>query len=113
MADFYDFNSTFFLSVGTLIITGSGVCLGYALKSKCSSVKLCGCIEIVRDIEAEIEETRIVGVPPVPNELITPVISRRQSYCNEPIIPFTPVTSRRESLIDQSVIDFTASMTNN
>ena len=55
----YDFNSTFFLSVGTLIITGMGVCLGYALKSKCNNVKLCcGCIEIERDVklEADIEE---------------------------------------------------------
>lgn len=55
------FNSTFVLSMGTLVVTASGVCLAYALKSKCSSVKLCGgCIDIVRDVEAELEEDRIV-----------------------------------------------------
>lgn len=55
------FNSTFVLSMGTLVVTASGVCLAYALKSKCSSVKLCGgCVDIVRDIEGEIEEDRIM-----------------------------------------------------
>ena len=42
--------------MGTILITAVSVCLGYALKSKCSSVKLCGgCIEIVRDIDAELD----------------------------------------------------------
>ena len=54
------FNSTFVLSMGTLVVTASGVCLAYALRSKCSSVRLCGgCIEVVRDVEAELEEDRI------------------------------------------------------
>lgn len=59
------FNSTFVLSMGTLVVTASGVCLAYALRSKCSSVKLCfGCIDVVRDIPGEIEEDRIMrGVP--------------------------------------------------
>ena len=87
MADFYDFNSTFFLSVGTLVITGTGVCLGYALKSKCSSVKCCG-IEIVRDIEAELEEDRILGIPPIPSvepsQENIPVTSRRSSRMQRP-----------------------------
>ena len=58
MSDIWEtnYNSTFFLSVGTILITAVSVCLGYALKSKCSSVKLCGgCIEIVRDIDAELD----------------------------------------------------------
>ena len=55
------FNSTFVLSMGTLVVTATGVCLAYALKSKCSSVKLCGgCIDIVRDVEAELSEDRIM-----------------------------------------------------
>ena len=55
------FNSTFVLSMGTLVVTASGVCLAYALKSKCSSVRLCGgCIEVVRDVEAELSEDRIM-----------------------------------------------------
>ena len=46
--------------MGTLVVTASGVCLAYALRSKCSSVRLCGgCIEVVRDVEAELEEDRI------------------------------------------------------
>ena len=97
MADFYDFNSTFFLSVGTLVITGTGVCLGYALKSKCSSVKCCG-IEIVRDIEAELEEDRILGIPPIPSvepsQENIPVTSRRSSRMQR---PDDEVTSRRSS----------------
>ena len=67
MSDIWEtnYNSTFFLSVGTIFITGISVCLGFALKSKCSSVKLCGgCIEIVRDIDAELEE----GITNQPNE---------------------------------------------
>ena len=55
------FNSTFVLSMGTLVVTASGVCLAYALRSKCSSVKLCcGCVDIVRDVEVEVEEDRIL-----------------------------------------------------
>ena len=54
------FNSTFVLSMAGLVATASGVCLAYALRSKCSSVRLCfGCIDIVRDVEAELEEDRI------------------------------------------------------
>jgi hypothetical protein len=89
---FYDFNSTFFLSVGTLLITGSSVCLGFALKSKCSNVKVCcGALEIVRDIEAELEENviehqeiqrQIVGIEPQPR---SPPRSRRTSYVHSPV----------------------------
>ena len=39
-----------------------------AYKSKCKSCKMC-CIEIIRDVEAEVEldEMRIVAAPPPPN----------------------------------------------
>ena len=55
------FNSTFVLSMAGIVVTASGVCLAYALRSKCSTVRLCcGCIDIVRDVDAEIEEDRIM-----------------------------------------------------
>ena len=57
----YDFNSTFFLSLGTLLISAFGICLGYSLKSKCSNVKCCyGCVEITRNIKAELKEDEIL-----------------------------------------------------
>jgi hypothetical protein len=69
----YDFNSTFFLSVGTLLITASSVCLGYALKSKCSNVKCCyGCFEIVRDIDAELEIEENAVHTDEPSNMINP-----------------------------------------
>ena len=64
---YQNFDSTFFLSVGTILITGVSVCLAHALKSKCSSVKLCGCIEVVRDIGAELEEG--ITNQPIDNQL--------------------------------------------
>lgn len=49
-----NFNGVFFLSLGTLFISAMGVCFAYALKSKCSNVKICfGCLEIDRDVELE------------------------------------------------------------
>ena len=60
MADFYDFNATFFLSLATMIFGFFAGALGYALKSKCSSIKCCGCIEIIRDVELEAREENIV-----------------------------------------------------
>ena len=43
-----------FTTMGFAFLTGS---LAYALKSKCSRVKCLGCLEIERDIEAELEDT--------------------------------------------------------
>ena len=57
---YQSFDGVFFLSVGTVLVTGISVCLGYCLKSKCTSVKFCG-IEVIRDVEleADIEELGI------------------------------------------------------
>ena len=55
MADFYDFNATFFLSLATMVFGCLAGALGYALKSKCISIKCCGCVEIIRDVELEAE----------------------------------------------------------
>ena len=38
--------------MGTILITAVSVCLGFCLKSKCTSCKFCGC-EIIRDVELE------------------------------------------------------------
>ena len=66
MPDFYDFNSTFWLSLTTMIFGFGGACLAYGLRSKCSRMKLCyGCIDITRDIDAEVELEETVGQPPI------------------------------------------------
>jgi len=94
----YDFNSTFFLSLATMTFGFCAGALGYALRSKCSSVKLCGCIEIIRDVEleAEIEEQIHPVAPPAtdpPTRETSPVQSRRQSRLN--VVDFTTsMTSR-------------------
>ena len=55
MVNFYDeFNSVFWLSLGTMILGSFAVCLKYAYQSKC--INLCfGLINIHRNIEAEVE----------------------------------------------------------
>ena len=80
MADFYDFNATFFLSLATMIFGFLAGALGYALKSKCSSIKCCGCIEIIRDVELEAELE------------VTPV--QQQLPQNETLPPVTPAVLR-------------------
>ena len=81
-----DFNGTFFLSLGTLFITGISVCLGFALKSKCKNVNVCfGCLEIDRDVELEADmEMNIPVVVPPPTittttDDIPPTVVRRPS----------------------------------
>ncbi len=50
-----DFNAVFFLSIGSLCV---GV-IAYCFKSKCTECSLCGgLIHIIRNVEAENEETR-------------------------------------------------------
>ena len=113
MTDFYDFNSTFFLSLATMTFGFFGLALGYALKSKCNSVKVCGCIEIQRDIEAELEEDRIMGVPALPNQPEQRRITRQNSPQNDLTEVESTTTSRRPSRREPSVVDFTTSMTHN
>ena len=55
MADSLTVNGTFYLSLATLAFAFLSGALAYTIKSKCSSVKCCGCIEILRDIDAEVE----------------------------------------------------------
>ena len=72
-----------FTTMGFAFLTGS---LAYALKSKCSRVKCC-CLEIIRDIDAELEE----GPAPIPNQIPDPVSG--------------PVPERRTSLRNDSNLD--------
>ena len=48
-------DSYFWLSGLTIVVGGIGLMVRYAYKSKCKEVQ-CGCIKIVRDIEAEERE---------------------------------------------------------
>ena len=118
----YDFNSTYWLSMATMTFGFCGVCLAYALKSKCSKVKCC-CIEIDRDIEAELEEDRMVGVPNLPNQQPQQQQPQQQNQSvrrisrqNSPQEDLTVVettASRRQSRREPSFVDFATSMTGN
>ena len=49
-----------------MIFGFGGACLAYGLRSKCSRMKLCyGCIDITRDIDAEVELEETVGQPSI------------------------------------------------
>ena len=57
MVNFYDeFNATFWLSLGTMVLGSFAVCLKYAYQSKCENINLCfGLINSHRNIDAEVE----------------------------------------------------------
>ena len=107
----YDFNSTFFLSLATMAFGFIGA-IGIALKSKCTSVKLCGCLEIIRDveIEAEIEENT------AQNQILRSQSGEMpRSHSNVRTEPPTPTNSivdhRKSSKVnDPQHVDFATSM---
>jgi hypothetical protein len=52
-----EFNSTFFLSVGSVVLGALGLSAKYCLKSKCSEFSICwGLFKIKRDVELEVKE---------------------------------------------------------
>ena len=121
----YDFNSTFFLSLATMTFGFFAGAIGIAYRSKCTSVKICGCLEIIRDvaIEAEIEENTSppnegFGEIPRSNSREIPrsnshEILRTHSYVRT--VPPTPTNSfvahRKSSKInDPQHVDFATSM---
>lgn len=59
-----DFNSAFFIAVGTMIIGFCGLMVRYGYKNKCSEVTCC-CIHIKRDVQQEVhgdmEEMKAMG----------------------------------------------------
>jgi hypothetical protein len=68
------FNSVFWITVITMLMSLIGLLLKYCLKTKCDNVKCCwGMIEVNRDVELEameenIEEMKDLGI----NELYQP-----------------------------------------
>ena len=112
-------NSVFWLSFATLTFTFLSGALVYTIKSKCSSVKCCGCIEIIRDIEAEVEleEHNMPAIPPslIPRTLSqeTELTQRRNSQIMREIIKHINKKNeeKNEETKDSEVIDFTKSMT--
>ena len=54
-------DSFFWLSLVTLIFSGIAVCVRYGYRSKCKNIKLCGCINIDRDIETEEREDEVMA----------------------------------------------------
>lgn len=80
MNDFYEFGSTFWLSLTTLIFGFGGACLAYGLRSKCSHIKFCcGCVDITRDIEAEVELEQTTEQAPITPTLEQPPRVRRKT----------------------------------
>jgi hypothetical protein len=52
-----EFNSTFFLSVGSVLLGALGLSAKYCLKSKCSDFTVCwGLFSIKRNVELEVKE---------------------------------------------------------
>ena len=57
-------NAIFYMSVATLLCGSIALCYRMCYKSKCSEIKICGCIKITRDVEIEKEEDMMQ--PPSP-----------------------------------------------
>ena len=101
------FDGVFFLSLATMTFGFCGVALGYALKSKCSSVK-CGCIEIIRDVEleADIEENTI---QPQTIDIIPTTAPQRTTRRSYNLSEIAKAALEAESKVQE--IDFSKSMT--
>ena len=111
MADFYDFNSTFWLSLATMIFGFFGACLAYGLRSKCSRMKLCyGCIDVTRDIDAEVELEETLGQQPIAPLLQQPIapLLQQPSYTSGTVTPpiNTMTRTASRSLLAQSQKEF-------
>ena len=113
----YDFNSTFFLSLATMSFGFFAGAISIAYRSKCTSVKLCGCLEIIRDvaIEAEIEENtsspnQDFGEIPRSNSREIP--RSNSNVRTEPPTPTNSFVAHRKSskINDPQHVDFATSM---
>lgn len=62
MVWYTEFNSTFWLSIATMVSGALALGIRYCFKSKCDNIELCGCVKIHRDVEAEIELEEKLGV---------------------------------------------------
>ena len=101
------FDGVFFLSLATMTFGFCGVALGYALKSKCSSVK-CGCIEIIRDVEleADIEENTIQPQPTI--DIIPTTAPQRTARRSYNLSEIAKAALEAEAKVQE--IDFSKSM---
>ncbi len=67
------YNSTFFISLATLLVGAFGLSVKYCLRSKCEDLNLCfGLLKIHRNVqlEAEIEKRELeLGIEENKNEL--------------------------------------------
>ncbi len=91
-----EFNSSFWLSVTGLFIGSIATCFAYCYKSKCSHIKLCGgLVDVMRDIEAELEDAE--NAVDVPNNSTNPT----------PVVEDQPIrrSSIRKSVNIQQAIE--------
>jgi hypothetical protein len=96
-----EFNSSFWLSVTGLFIGSIATCFAYCYKSKCSHIKLCGgLIDVLRDINAELEDAENgIEIPPPPNPTTAPPTTTTEDQ------PAVRRASIRKSLIVQQSIE--------
>ena len=95
MSEWYnEFNSSFMLSIAGLVFGSISACFMYMFKSKCNRIKLCGVVDIERDVEAEIEDTVHIPLPDIPP--IVESIRRRSYKANEK--PLTPIHELEEEV---------------
>ena len=113
----YDFNSTFFLSLATMTFGFFAGAIGIAYRSKCTSVKICGCLEIIRDvaIEAEIEENTSPpneGFGEIPRSNSREIPRSNSNVRTEPPTPTNSFVAHRKSskINDPQHVDFATSM---
>ena len=92
-----------------MIFGFGGACLAYGLRSKCSNIKLCyGCVDVTRDIDAEVELEE-AGQPAITPTLEQPPNippSNRISFSRsmlpteiQPLNRITPPVSRKSSML--------------
>ena len=82
-----------FTTMGFAFLTGS---LAYVFKSKCNRVKCLGCLEIERDIEAELEDISPVPLPEASTPTTVGIVPERR---------LSAVSTRRDSFIDSRVAE--------
>ena len=51
------------LSIAGLFFGSVSACFMYMFKSKCNRIKLCGIVDIERDVKVEIEDTLPIPLP--------------------------------------------------
>ena len=82
-----------------MIFGFGGACLAYGLRSKCSNIKLCyGCVDVTRDIDAEVELEETMGQPP-----ITPALEQPPNPARRSVTPPISRISFNRSMISTEI----------